>query len=160
MPDGKRHLEFISHFPQRLYGACSVARILHDLKYQLDGEPSPDNYKFVVGQLQQILEMPGFLKGQWQYGEFIRETYLQPALLAAQLISSHKELTEDNLNLFGPCSEDLIEEHPECVSREEMIAFQLKCQISHGLNCLSFFYEETNYSLKNISWQSDKLHDF
>jgi len=32
MPDKKEHLTFISHFPQRLYGACGVARILHDLQ--------------------------------------------------------------------------------------------------------------------------------
>lgn len=114
----------------------------------------------VVEQLQQILEMPGFLKGNWQYGEFIRTTYLQPALLAAQLISSHKRPTKDELKHLPSCLENLIEEHPDWMTKEEMIAFQLKSQVSHSLNCLSFFYEETNYRFKNTLWQTEKLHNF
>lgn len=160
IPPRKDHLAFISHFPQRLYGACNVARILHNLQFQLDGDPNPCDYEAVVEQLQQILEMQGFLSGQWKYGEFIRENYLQPALLAAQLISEHRTPTKDEIILLPSYSEKLIEEHPNWMTEEEMMFFLLKSQVSHGLNCLSFFYEETNYSFKNMLWQTERLHNF
>lgn len=160
MPDKKEHLAFISHFPQRLYGACGVARILHNLQYTLDGDPRPCDYEYVDEQLQVILNLPGFLTGQWIYGEFIRVTYLQPALLAAQLLYRQKEPTQDELKLLPSCSKVITNNRPEWMTKEENIEFQLKCQVSHGLNCMSFFFEETNYGFKNTLWKAEKLHNF
>ena len=46
------------------------------------------------------------------------------------------------------------------MNQKEKVAANLKAQVSHGLECLSFFYEETNYGLKNIIWNEEGGHDF
>ena len=59
MPGNDTHLSHISHFPQRLYGACEVARNIDSIRYILDGEPGPHNYKETADKLQDVLNIPG-----------------------------------------------------------------------------------------------------
>jgi len=157
MPGNEDKFTFISHFPQRLYGACDVARILHNLKYTLDGEPRLSAYKEVAEELQEILKKQGFLSDQWRVGEFIQKQYLQPAMLAARLIADQKEPEEEEIKLLPFFSSKVVDSFG---SKKEGALFMLKGQVSHGLNCMSFFYEETNYSLKNFFWNEEGGHSF
>ena len=95
MPGNEEHLSHISHFPQRLYGACEVARILHNLRYTLDGEPRPCDYHDTAEELKKVLTIPGYLSNQWKHGEFIQTQYLQPALFAAQLLAAQREPNDE-----------------------------------------------------------------
>jgi hypothetical protein len=161
MPGDEKHLTHISHFPQRLYGACEVARILHDTSYSLDGDPSPHNYHDVSEKLQSILNLPGYLNSQWSRGEFVRSQYLQPAHLSSCLLSEQRGPTEEeakSMPEYSSLSSSL--QQKSGMNKDEAINYALKVQLSHGLNCMSFFFEETNYGLKNFFWNEEKSHEF
>ena len=159
MPGNEEHLSHISHFPQRLYGACEVARILHNLRYTLDGEPRPCDYHDTAEELKKVLDIPGYLSNQWKHGEFIQTQYLQPALLAAQLLASQTEPTDEERDRL-PVYAAGMKVSCDWMSEEELIEFNLKAQLSHGLDCMSFFYEETNYAFKNTIWKEESGHNF
>jgi hypothetical protein len=160
MPGNNEHLSHIAHFPQRLYGICEVSRILHNLRYKLDGESQPSDYEEVVTGLEQILTMPGFLKGHWKRGEFIEKNYICPGIIAANHISTRK-IPDSSAIAEMPLLRSFKEtEVPEGFKIEEYVDFLLKGQVSHGLNCIEFFYEETNYSFKNFQWKEFQGHDF
>ena len=161
MPGNEKHLSHISHFPQRLYGACEVARILHNLRYTLDGEPLPCDYQDTAEELQKVLIIPGYLSNQWRHGEFIQTQYLQPALLAAQLLAAQRAPTDEEIKHL-PLYASGIKATCACgwMSKEEEVDFNLRCQLSHGIDCMSFFYEETNYAFKNTIWKEEGGHNF
>lgn len=161
MPGNEQHLSHISHFPQRLYGACEVARILHNLRYTLDGEPLPCDYQETAEELQKVLHIPGYLSNQWNHGAFIQSQYLRPALLAAQLLATQREPTDEETKSL-PLYTSLINATGDSglMSKEEEIDFNLRGQLAHGIDCMSFFYEETNYAFKNTIWKEGGGHNF
>lgn len=161
MPGNEKHLSHISHFPQRLYGACEVARILHNLRYTLDGEPRPCDYQEAAEELQKVLHIPGYLSNQWKHGEFIQSQYLLPALLAAQLLAAQRAPTDEEIKHL-PLYASGIKATGACgwMSKEEEVDFNLRGQLSHGIDCMSFFYEETNYAFKNTIWNEEGGHNF
>ena len=160
MPGNEVHLSFISHFPQRLYGACEVARILFKLRYILDGTPTILDIKVAAEDLQKLQSIPGFLKSQWKHGEFIQTQYIQPAILAAQIIANQREATKEELKLMPFFADFNISKRPHWLLEKEYIQFRLRCQLTHSLNCMSDFYDETNYRLKNILWKESRANNF
>lgn len=161
MPGNETHLFHISHFPQRLYGACEVARNLDTIRYILDGEPASHDYEETAKKLQRILNIPGYLSDQWERGEFIRSQYLQPALLSAQLLSAQKEPNGSQIKNL-PIYKSGIRFISKCtwMNEKEQVNANLRAQLSHALECVPLFYEETNYGLKNILWKEEGGHDF
>jgi hypothetical protein len=160
MPGNEQHLAFISHFPQRLYGVCEVSRILHNLMYKLDGEPRPTDYLEVFKELRKITSISGFLSDQWKRGEFIHTQYLQPAILAAELIYSNRQPSTDDYKRLPLIANKVSIETPGFIEKKDFIFFQLQSQVAHSLNCMSTFFEETNYGLKNILWNEEHDQDF
>lgn len=161
MPGNEEHLSHIAHFPQRLFGACEVARILHNLRYTLGGEPRPSDYQDAAEELKKVLNIPGYLSNQWKHGEYIQRQYLQPALLAAQFLAAQREPTgEEIMSLPIYDSGMKATSDSDWMSKEEAIDFNLRAQLSHGLECMSFFYEETNYGLKHSLWKEGLGHNF
>jgi hypothetical protein len=160
MPGNEQKLSYISHFPQRLYGVCEVARILHNLRYKLDGEACSWNFKDVAKDLKSVENIPGFLNKQWKYGEYIQRQYLNPAIIAAQILANGKEPTKEELKLLPLLAGFDDSKKSDWINKKELLDFQLKSQVSQSLECMSFYYEETNYALKNFFWNEEHAHTF
>jgi hypothetical protein len=155
-----RHLNYISHFPQRLFGACEVARISNNLMYKLDGEPRPIDFKDAMFELEKILRIPGFINAEWSKGGFVEETYLRPAIKACEIISQDRKPLEEEIEYFKRHQQWIDHIPPYEFDESEYIDFQLKAIVKHSMQCLSFYYEETNYVYSNFMWHEEKSHKF
>lgn len=161
MPGNEEHLIHISHFPQRLYGACEIARALDNILHSLIGDPFSDDYMKASLNLKEILEMPGFLTNQWHQGDILKNNYLLPAIFASRLLAENREPTDEECKFLHTYEKimNFCLRHDR-MSKADAVKFCLKSTLSTSLDCLPIFFEETNYKYKNILWNHDFSHEF
>jgi len=162
MPGKEAHLMEVSYFPQRLFGATNVARILEDVRHKLDGLPSFRDYGDVHDMLSSLHNLPGVFDGSWKYGDFIYNQSCLPAIIASDLLCQRRCPSKDEIEKM-PIVRAIgssLKKTGFPFAEEGELVFDLKSQVQHALNCLNSLYEETNYSLKHTLWVNEGIHSF
>jgi hypothetical protein len=151
MPNNEKHLSFISLFPKRLYSISEIGKFSHELKFlEQSCEYDKKNYLRLMDYFNNIIDIT--IKMDWPRSSFILENNIYPAVKACKCINKNSPMSKDDIDYF--------ESKNGWINKEEYIEYSLKFIIHDAIEKLHFYFEETNYDMKNFIWNEYECHDF
>jgi len=151
MPGNEKHLSFISKFPIRLYSLSEIGKISHELSFLEQGcENNLKNYTELIGRFENIVNLTK--NTDWPKSNFLLDNYIIPAIRACKCIGYCDKLSKSDLNFFKV--------KQGWIDKKEYYEYSLRNIIHNAIDKLHFYFEETNYDLKNFVWKEYNAHDF
>jgi hypothetical protein len=151
MPNNENHLSYISLFPKRLFCISKIGKFIYELKHiEQTCNYDKKNYLRFIDYFEEIIDMT--VKLDWPRSSFILENHIYPAIKACRCINKKTSMTKDEIKYF--------EKKPNWINKDGYNEYSLKNIIYDAIEKLYFYFEETNFEMKNFIWNEYRDHDF
>lgn len=163
MPNRREHLLFIAHYPHRLLGSCEIMKLSREYSEHIfePGYVLESDFMLAIEKnLIKIRDIPGFFIPQWQYGMILKETYIDPAIIAIRLLIDKREPTEDEIQLISKSNINFKSTNGKPIGKLIENELQSYAKLLIIQKAMTVFYQETDYRLRNTLWNEYKEHSF